>query len=105
MMLVELCLIGFEKIPFTCSYLPGKGNLHFVFWACVLFLLPLIDAAAQFEMQMLNNPLGYCGIIAAFGVALACARWNTGKLARRAAQMQFDEINPSELCSLNLDRG
>ena len=46
-------LIGFEKIPFACSYLPGKGNLHFVFWACALFLLPLINAAAQFEMQIL----------------------------------------------------
>jgi len=32
MLLVELCLYSFQKIPFTCSYLPGKANIHIVFW-------------------------------------------------------------------------
>jgi hypothetical protein len=27
-LMVELSLSGFRKIPFTCSYLPGKANLH-----------------------------------------------------------------------------
>jgi hypothetical protein len=104
MILVELSLHGFRKIPFTCSYLPGKGNLQYVFWACALFLLPLINAAAQAEIRMLNHPLGYCTIIAALCVALAGARWNAAKPAPSLPQMQFDEVSPPELCSLNLNR-
>jgi hypothetical protein len=104
MILVELCLRGFEKIPFTCSYLPGKGNLQYVFWACALFLLPLINAAAQFEMEMLNHPLGYSAILVILGIALVCARWYSTTLVRRVMRMQFDEVNPPEIFSLNLDR-
>ena len=29
--LAELCLYNFHKIPFTCSYLPGKSYAHMVF--------------------------------------------------------------------------
>jgi hypothetical protein len=35
LLLIELLLIKFHKIPFTCSYLPGKANitaLWFVYW-------------------------------------------------------------------------
>jgi hypothetical protein len=28
MIVAELCLAGFRKIPFTCSYLPGKSHFH-----------------------------------------------------------------------------
>ena len=28
MIVAELCLHGFQKIPFTCSYLPGKSYFH-----------------------------------------------------------------------------
>jgi hypothetical protein len=31
MLLADLCLCGFRKIPFTCSYLPGKSQVHMVF--------------------------------------------------------------------------
>jgi hypothetical protein len=104
MILIELSLRGFRKIPFTCSYLPGKGNLQYVFWACALFLLPLINAAAQAEMRILNHPSGYCTIIAALCIALAGARWNAARPAPFLPQMQFDEVSSPELCSLNLNR-
>jgi hypothetical protein len=35
LLLIELLLLNFHKIPFTCSYLPGKANitgLWFVYW-------------------------------------------------------------------------
>jgi len=37
----ELSLIGFYKVPFTCSYLPGKSNVQFAFWGFILVLLIL----------------------------------------------------------------
>ncbi len=45
-MLTDLCMGSFRKIPFTCSYLPGKGNLQFALWG-MLALLPLTLLAAR----------------------------------------------------------
>ena len=30
MIVTDLCLLRFRKIPFTCSYLPGKSRFHMV---------------------------------------------------------------------------
>ena len=36
--LAELCLHNFDKIPFTCSYLPGKSQIHMAILGAVLLL-------------------------------------------------------------------
>jgi hypothetical protein len=48
----ELSLIDFYKVPFTCSYLPGKSNFQFVFWGfAVLFVLAV--PCAEVELRAL----------------------------------------------------
>ena len=42
-LLVEVVFIGHRKIPFTCSYLPGKGKMH-IYW--IVYLVSLISYAA-----------------------------------------------------------
>ena len=39
MILADICLLGFRKIPFTCSYLPGKSRVHMVFLGALGVLL------------------------------------------------------------------
>ena len=105
MVLVEICLSGFQKIPFTCSYLPGKGNLQYVFWFCALFLLPIINAGAQMEFRLLDKSWGYGAVVVVLAAALTCARWNTATLVKSVIKLKFNEVNPPEIFSLNLDRG
>jgi len=38
----ETCLIGFYKVPFTCSYLPGKANVQLFFWGSAIVLVALV---------------------------------------------------------------
>lgn len=104
MILVELSLRGFHKIPFNCAYLPGKGNLQYVFWACAIFLLPTINAGAKIEMQMLGRPFGYSVVVMILGIILAGAMWYTAAVLRAVAYMRFDEVDPPDICSLNLNR-
>lgn len=104
MILVEATLHGSKKIPFTCSYLPGKGNLQYVFWACALLLLPLINAGAQIEMRMLDSLFGYSALLVALSLALAITRWRTAAVLTPTTQMQFDEVEAPELLSLSLTR-
>lgn len=104
MILVEISMWGFRKIPFTCSYLPGSGNLHYLFWAFALLLLPLINAGAQMELHLLNSFLGYSAIVAVLSLILALVRWRTSIAFRSVNAMQFDEVDDPAIFSLNLDR-
>ncbi|MEO6817242.1 MAG: hypothetical protein ABI177_11130, partial [Edaphobacter sp.] len=100
MIVVELSLYGFHKLPFTCSYLPGQSKVHVVFWGFVLVWVPLV--AARFERRMLNRPLGFIGMIALLALIAVCARWRTAALAKSAEGLIFEEEYPPELFALNL---
>jgi hypothetical protein len=104
LILVEVCLWSFAKIPFTCSYLPGKGNLQYVFWAFTLILLPLISAAARIELRTLNNGLSYGALLAGLALALGWSRWFTTSRALRLPQMRFEEADAPAILTLDLRR-
>ncbi|GGG76970.1 hypothetical protein [Edaphobacter dinghuensis] len=102
MIVVELSLYGFHKLPFTCSYLPGQSKVHVVFWGCLLVWVPLV--AARFEMRILSRPLDFIGIAILLILIAACARWRTTASAASVEGLIFEEEYPPELFSLNLLR-
>ena len=55
MILVEACLYGFHKIPFTCSYLPGKANVYYLFFAYAILSVTFLDRAAVLERNALQT--------------------------------------------------
>ncbi len=101
--IVERSLAGFRKVPFTCSYLPGSGNLTVRFGIyAILFLLISEILFGQAEFTLLHRLSGF-----AIGgtVALTLAtwmRWRTTRYAETYAQLQFEELPPAEVFSLNL---
>jgi hypothetical protein len=97
---VELSLYGFHKLPFTCSYLPGQSKVHVVFWGLLLVLVPLV--AARFEMRLLHRPLGFLCMFILLSLAAACARWRTTASANAVEELIFEEDYPPELFALNL---
>jgi hypothetical protein len=102
LILAEVSLYRFHKIPFTCSYMPGKGNLQFVFWAFALILLPLINAAAHFEFRILNRPISLCSTFALLTITLFCARTYNTAQANALREIKFDEAEAPEILSLHL---
>jgi hypothetical protein len=101
-LLVELCLLSFPKIPFTCSYLPGKANIHIAFWSGLVLLFQLVSTGARFESRVLNHPLNYALMILLLAISLAGLRRLTEARARRGAEVVFEEEYPVDLVSLNL---
>ena len=67
--LVEVCLSGARKIPFTCSYLPGKSRVHVAVYVAVVLLFPLTIVATTFERDALQDPLRYAAILSVLGTA------------------------------------
>jgi hypothetical protein len=102
--LVQLCALGSRKIPFTCSYLPGKGNIQFVFWGCVMLLVRLVLEAARMERQSLDQPLHYAALVISLLAAWTILRWRATIQARSAPTLYFEDVNPAEVITLNLHR-
>jgi hypothetical protein len=102
-LLVEVCLYSFPKIPFTCSYLPGKAGIHFAFWVCVMFLIRLLHEAAELEGRLLPGLLG--SVLMSVMVALAAIgmRRLRASCAASTEELLFEEAYPAEVTSLGLN--
>lgn len=101
----EWSLAGFRKIPFTCSYLPGRANSHLIFWLAVLFLIPIANELAELENRLLATDLRCAFLICVPGVVWAIGRWRNRTRAADSTQLMFEEQLPPEVFSLKLDRG
>jgi hypothetical protein len=103
-MLAYFCLYDFRKIPFTCSYLPGKSNVHMVFLSCMAILL-LILKGVEFERRALQDPASYAKMLLILFIAAICARWRTVWLEKsEGVALQFEEAPPAEVFVLGLYR-
>ena len=101
-LLVELSLYGFQKIPFTCSYLPGKGNLQYVFWISAFLALPLVSAAARLEAHTFNDPPSYWGLTLTLIFALVYLSRRVRQEAALTMNVRFEEAYLPEINALSL---
>jgi hypothetical protein len=105
LLVVEAALAGFRKIPFTCSYLPGKSKVHVAFWVCVFLGVPLIDAAVGYERRMLQSFSSCIPAIAVLVIGTAVLRWINHSAAKdRSAGLLFEESPPAAVFVLDLNR-
>jgi hypothetical protein len=102
LLLVDVLLAGFEKFPFTCSYLPGKANLK-VSWPLYLFgFTTYISASVTLEYWMLQRPFRFvwlAAVAAAVQLALAIYRW---RVAGHEVALVFDDQPEPMIRTLNL---
>lgn len=101
---VELCLRGFRKIPFTCSYLPGKSNLHITACLCLMLGVKMLYMASEWERQALWDNRKFAVTILVLAVAVATASWRTQQSGGEAVSLIFEEEQPPEVASLGLFR-
>ena len=91
MILVDLTLYSFRKIPFTCSYLPGKSQVHLVVCAAAVLIL-LVGQSVVWEQEALQKPGMMAAMLTLLGVAAVTTRWRTTALARCDEEgLQFEE--------------
>lgn len=103
--LVDISLKDFRKIPFTCSYLPGKSKAHLVFWFGIIPLVLAIAKAAELELSAMASPLSYWCVAVTLAAAAFAARWITNASAKQnIPEIQFEETPSDELIQLGLSR-
>ena len=103
--IVEACLHGAQKIPFTCSWLPGRSNFHITFWFCAGLLMTIVNKGVEFEQQALRSAgIGTVTLIA-LGIVALLARWRTEARAHtEKGEMQFEDDLPPVILGLGLHR-
>jgi hypothetical protein len=101
-LLVEICLYTLHKIPFTCSYLPGKAGIHFAFWICMLLLARLLPEAAELEGRLLHGLLSAIVMILVIALAAMGMRRLGASGAGLSEEMVFEEAYPEDITSLGL---
>jgi hypothetical protein len=103
--LVEACLYGFHKIPFTCSYLPGKANVYYLFLAYGTLTVYLLDRAARLEQSALQSTPRYTAVLLVMSALAILVRWRTMVLSRsEGAELRFEEEEPPAVLELGLHR-
>jgi hypothetical protein len=101
--LVEMYLYGTRKIPFTCSYLPGKSTFQAAFWVSVLALLGLTAAFGIVERRALDSPVLYAQLAGTLGIVWFVARALASRRARGVdSQPQFEEEPSDRIVSLEV---
>jgi len=86
--LADICLRNFQKIPFTCSYLPGKSNAHVTFWVSILLIITITGKTLEIEQRALDDPRRYFLLVGILSIAAILAK-------RRVAEdesLNFEEV-------------
>jgi hypothetical protein len=99
----ELSLRGFKRIPFTCSYLPGKSHVHI---AVVVFIVLMFrfEKGAAFELGALDDPALYTALVAILALVAGAIRWRTGVRAKsKEAAIQFEDEPEPAILRLGLE--
>jgi hypothetical protein len=100
-LLADLSLIGFYKIPFTCSYLPGKSNVQFVFWGFLVLFIPLAMKFASLEQSAFNSlPQFLCMTGSLLAIVAALRVFNQHQA--KSAAIYFEELPPDVITTLKL---
>lgn len=103
MMLCDAALYGFRKIPFTCSYLPGKINVNVIIVASAFVLAPVIEIMVTLEQEALRKASTMIEMTALVAATAAAVRWATKRARSQEEQLQFEEID-SAVMELGLYR-
>jgi len=107
--LAELCLQAFHKIPFTCSYLPGKTHFHI---AAIIYvvLLVVMQRGAEFERQaLLQDHSKLAAILIVLAVAAGLLRWRAAWLGpwlpeSPEEELEFEDAPAPAVMVLGLNR-
>lgn len=97
----EIALINFYKVPFTCSYLPGKVHIQVMFWCGMFLLVAFGISSAEIELPALGSNARSSLMILAVA-ACGFALWIFNNHRAKSAQLYFEELPPEVITSLGI---
>ena len=103
-LLAGVCMYGNDKLPYTCSYLPGSSQAQFLFWGCFIPFLPIAFKWASVEQGLVLRPLPF-GLVCVSLLLCVCAlEWRNRALSANT-ELNFDDLPEDVIVSLSLGGG
>ncbi len=99
-LLVEALFVGFRKVPFAASYVPGRANLKVTILPWAAAFLAYAYGTARLEAFLLPRPFVFGTVVAGIVIATAALASLRRRSVRRAG-LRFDD--PPETPSMGLD--
>jgi hypothetical protein len=104
-LLVQILLRTFRKIPFACSYLPGKSNLRLKLGIAGMLFLLAVGLGAHIEYWSMQKPARYFTVIALLiGAAVWAARRTAAFAGAPHNCVQFEDVPAPDIFALDLHR-
>lgn len=100
--LVEAACFRLRKIPFTCSWMPGKANVLVIFFG-FFFAIPLSLTAGYHEFHLLESKAGRTWLLIALAALALALRLATQAFAQPTSQWDFEEHEEPQFLNLNLE--
>jgi hypothetical protein len=99
--MTDAVLIGVSKIPFACSYLPGKSNVQYMFWAFVIGFIPLAMMFSRYEQSVLDRPLAYTLLIALL-LLTGSLLWVFNRHKAKTAVLRYEESESEVITTIGI---
>ena len=84
---LEWMMAGFRKVPFTCPWMPGKGNMKVMFGAWTVIFLGVAFNVIHIELWLASDP-----IRSLIGIALVGWLWIHRVRRRRQEEGPDDQV-------------
>ena len=94
LVLMEIMLIGFRKVPFTCARYPGRVNLVGLSALYVFGFAMYSRTMSQFEDWLAHMPMTAAAFFLLAAAGLATARWRAGHAAGDERLDYADPVDP-----------
>ncbi len=99
---LELAFLGFEKVPFTCSYVPGRAQLRARWPLYLLIGLFYCAVLPRIEALVLRSSVAVVAALVLLGAGVWALQRTRESLAARAPGPVFDERPPAFVTRLEL---
>jgi predicted permease len=104
--LVFASMRRFRKIPFACSYLPGKANLKVRLGMYGILFLFLCDTGVKVEFAALHAAAGFVILVSVLSAAALFTWYRTSRASAHGRErLQFEELPAGDLLALDLREG
>ncbi len=91
LLLINLLLFRFDKLPFACSYIPGKANLKALWLPYLLSFFAYAFGTTGIELWLLQDTEAYIVFVSIIGAAIIGMRIHRSPFPRKNRDIQFEE--------------
>jgi hypothetical protein len=100
-LLMEVFFLKYNKIPFACSYLPGKEKLQFYWILYVFVYVVVLSILNSMEAALLKNPSGFPVFLAGVFLIILSIRVYQAKVFYKKNGIKYEE--EPEVVMIDLD--